>query len=83
MHIYATNLKYMIVAVPPISEQVAIANFLGQVINDMDGAMCRARSQIESVRQYRARLIADVVTGKLDVRGTTPAPNRQADLAEA
>ena len=29
----------------------------------------RARRQIELMREYRTRLIADVVTGKVDVRG--------------
>ena len=31
-------------------------------------AIARARRQIELVQEYRTRLIADVVTGKLDVR---------------
>ena len=29
----------------------------------------RARNEIALLREYRSRLIADVVTGKLDVRG--------------
>ena len=33
-----------------------------------DSAIDRARRQIELLREYRTRLIADVVTGKLDVR---------------
>ena len=73
MHIYSINLKYMIIAVPPLSDQVAIAGFLGRVVKDMDGARYRAWSQIELVREYGARLIADVVTGKLDVRGAAAA----------
>ena len=35
---------------------------------DIDAAIARARRQIELVQEYRTRLIADVVTGKLDVR---------------
>ena len=31
-----------------------------------------ARRQIELMEEYRTRLIADVVTGKIDVRGKTP-----------
>ena len=31
-------------------------------------AIARARRQIELLEEYRTRLIADVVTGKLDVR---------------
>ena len=34
----------------------------------MDDAIARARRQIELLQEYRTRLIADVVTGKLDVR---------------
>ena len=34
----------------------------------VDTAIARARRQIELVQEYRTRLIADVVTGKLDVR---------------
>ena len=35
-----------------------------------DAAITRARRQVELLREYRTRLIADVVTGKLDVRET-------------
>ena len=35
---------------------------------DIDTAIARAKRQIELVEEYRTRLIADVVTGKLDVR---------------
>ena len=37
---------------------------------NIDAAISRARRQIELLREYRTRLIADVVTGKLDVRET-------------
>ena len=39
----------------------------GKVV-DIDAAIARARRQVELMQEYRARLIADVVTGKLDVR---------------
>ena len=68
IHIYSTDLKYMTIAVPPLSDQLAIASFLGQAVKDMDGAIYRTQSQIELAVEYRARLIADIVTGKLDVR---------------
>ena len=40
------------------------------VTANIDDAITRARRQIELLREYRTRLIADVVTGKLDVRET-------------
>ena len=54
---------------PPLSEQRAIVEhtWTGRRAN-IDEAIARARRQIELLQEYRTRLIADVVTGKLDVR---------------
>ena len=54
--------------VPPLSEQTAIVEHLDKAAARIDVAIARARRQIELVEEYRTRLIADVVTGKLDVR---------------
>ena len=59
------------ILVPPIPEQTAIIEHLGKSIAGIDTAITRARRQIELVQEYRTRLIADVVTGKLDVRKAT------------
>ena len=56
------------VALPPPSEQRAIAEYLDKATANIDTATARARRQIELLQEYRTRLIADVVTGKLDVR---------------
>ena len=53
---------------PPAEEQAAIVGYLDKATADIDGKTARARRQIELVEEYRTRLIADVVTGKLDVR---------------
>ena len=53
---------------PPTEEQRKIAVALRAAIADISAAIARARRQIELVQEYRTRLIADVVTGKLDVR---------------
>ena len=42
-------------------------------------AIARARRQIELVEEYRTRLIADVVTGKLDVRAAAAQLPDEAD----
>ena len=57
---------------PPVKEQKEIATGLKEDIENIDSTMARARRQIELMEEYRTRLIADVVTGKLDVRGTRP-----------
>ena len=56
------------VALPPPSEQRAIFEHLDKATAAIDDAISRARRQVELVQEYRTRLIADVVTGKLDVR---------------
>lgn len=56
------------VSLPPISEQTAIVRYLDQATADIDTAIDRARREIELLGEYRTRLIADVVTGKVDVR---------------
>ena len=55
---------------PPLPEQTDIVEYLDEATADIDAAITRARCQIELLREYRTRLIADVVTGKLDVRET-------------
>ena len=70
MHIYSSELKYMHLALPPVDEQTEIARYLDKTTTGIDGAISRTRRQIELIQEYRTRLISDVVTGKLDVRGT-------------
>ena len=53
---------------PPSAEQAAIVEHLELAMSTANVAIARARRQIELVEEYRTRLIADVVTGKLDVR---------------
>ncbi len=36
---------------------------------NIDQAITRTQREIELMREYRSRLIADVVTGQVDVRG--------------
>ena len=60
--------KALVVAVPPVSEQTAIVEFLDETAAIFAKGVANARREIELINQYRTRLIADVVTGKLDVR---------------
>ena len=60
-----SNLQILL---PPLPEQTAIVEHLDKTTAAIDAAITRARRQTELLREYRTRLIADVVTGKLDVR---------------
>ena len=61
-------LKGVPVLVPPSQEQRDILESIGRQSRTIETAIARARRQIELLQEYRTTLIADVVTGKLDVR---------------
>lgn len=65
-NINAEIVRALRVPVPPRSEQEEILRAIAE--HSGDSAMIRAAREIELIREYRTRLIADVVTGKLDVR---------------
>ncbi len=68
------------VSLPPIAEQAAIVEYLDKATTDIDTTIARARREIELLREYRTRLIADVVTGKIDVRKVAAQlPNETED----
>ena len=67
-HLNAEELGTAILLVPPLHEQAAIVAYLDKATADIDAAIDRARREIELLGEYRTRLIADVVTGKVDVR---------------
>ena len=56
------------IPLPPRDEQEAIVDFCDKHSTHIDLATELARREIELMEEYRTRLIADVVTGKLDVR---------------
>ena len=58
----------MVQPIPPLAEQAAIVAYLDKQTAAVDAAMARARREIELLSEYRTRLIADVVTGQVDVR---------------
>ena len=57
-------------ALPSVPEQVAIMEHVKSKTEAISSAVHDATKQIRLLREYRTRLIADVVTGKLDVRET-------------
>ena len=56
------------IPLPPVVAQGAIVCFLDRADRCIRRHISAARRQIALLREYRTRLIADVVTGKLDVR---------------
>jgi type I restriction enzyme S subunit len=62
------DLGNFVTPVPTCNEQERILGFLKSATKPMSEAISRLEREIELLREYRTRLVADVVTGKLDVR---------------
>lgn len=58
---------------PPSEEQWRIVEHLDAAVDRLDAGAESARHQVALLREYRDRLVADVVTGKLDVRAAAEA----------
>ena len=56
------------IPIPPETEQLGIVQYLQSISDLIDATTKAAHDQALLSREYRTRLIADVVTGKLDVR---------------
>jgi len=80
--INVADVKNLIVPVPPRKEQDRIAAFLDGEVTAIDQAREGAEREIRLVREYRTCLIADVVTGKLDVREAAAALPDEPDVVE-
>jgi type I restriction enzyme S subunit len=61
-------LRIVQVPLPKVDEQKQIASHLDMATAGLNRAIAATDHDISLLREYRTRLIADVVTGKLDVR---------------
>lgn len=67
----------------PASEQEEIADYIEQETAKIDRAIPVLEKEIELLKEYRTRLISDVVTGQMDVRNVeVPEYTQEEDIAE-
>ncbi|MEI7903170.1 MAG: hypothetical protein WCK89_23265, partial [bacterium] len=62
------GVKSVSIPVPSLEEQRIVCIYLDREVARFKDAITRLEREIELLREYRTRLVADVVTGKLDVR---------------
>lgn len=74
--------KELVVPLPSPVEQRAIADYVEGATRTMNQAISRAERKIGLLREYRTRLIADVATGKLDVREAAARLPEEVDVQE-
>jgi len=63
----------LIIILPPLPEQKAIAAFLDRETAKIDTLVSKIEKQIELLNEYKQSLITHAVTGKIDVRGEVNA----------
>jgi type I restriction enzyme S subunit len=78
----SSTLRAFPVFLPPLPEQQTILDEIARKTAGLVTAMSRAESEITLLREYRIRLIADVVTGKLDVRAAAAKLPDETDEPE-
>jgi type I restriction enzyme S subunit len=66
--LYWEDFKRMPSCYPPPHEQEQIVSAIDNACGDVDDGIGRIERELSLLSEFRARLIADVVTGKLDVR---------------
>ena len=59
------------IPIPPTTEQKRIANYLDRICTRIDSAITNFTQQIDTLKELKACLISDAVTGKIDVRNIT------------
>jgi len=69
----STTLRTFPILLPPLNEQQAIIDAIARQTNAVSMSLEVTHREIVLLGEYRTRLIADVVTGKLDVREAATA----------
>lgn len=69
-----TMLGLIPTCVPPLSEQRAIADFLGQQTGAVEALVAKTREAVDRLREYRSSLISAAVTGQVDVAMVSSSP---------
>ena len=67
-HLTGEKLRVHRFPFPPVAEQELLVRYLDGVVEQIDHTVSCVHRQIDLLQEYRTCLIANVVTGKLDVR---------------
>jgi type I restriction enzyme S subunit len=65
--LYWDEFKQLTTLLPPIEEQIEIAEYLDSLNAQISDLAAKIEHQIESLKSFKASLITSVVTGKIKV----------------
>ena len=78
-HLSSGDVRRLRFPVPDNAEQLQIVAHVEAETAPVNEAIARTEEEIKLIREYRDRLIVDVVTGQVDVRGWQPGPEDVVD----
>ena len=82
-HLNAEELGAALLPLPPTLEQERIVIAVARASAQTQARIAATKAEISLIREYRTRLVADVVTGKLDVREVAAQLPHEIDDDEA
>lgn len=68
-NLYWSALKRVVVPIPSKKEQMEIVEYLDGLNNKFDATIKKLTEEVAVLEEYKNKIIADIVTGKIDVRG--------------
>ena len=82
MHVYGSELKYMSIALPPLSEQAAMVRFLDDADRRIRRYIRAKEKLIALLEEQKQAVIQEAVTGRTDVRTGQRYPGYKDTAAE-
>ena len=68
-NLYWSALKRVVVPIPSKKEQMEIVEYLDGLNNKIEDTIKKLTEEVAVLEEYKNKIIADTVTGKIDVRG--------------
>ena len=68
-NLYWSALKRVVAPIPSKKEQMEIVEYLDGLNNKFDATIKKLTEEVAVLEEYKNKIIADTVTGKIDVRG--------------
>lgn len=75
------DLAELLFSLPPLSEQLAIAEYLDQQTQQFDAQLATLEEQAQVLKEIRKAIIHEAVTGKIDLSSFAPPQPQQAQAA--
>ncbi|MGS2743922.1 restriction endonuclease subunit S [Halomonas sp. LS-001] len=76
-HLNCGEVKFIKMPIPSCEEQVKISAYISSISSVIDELTAESKKAIKHLQERRTALISAAVTGKIDVRGLQPPPEKE------